>query len=221
MIMKIVSFLLLLSTTSAFCPAVGQRPFGVAVGPLFAEIKDITSDADERMSKSVASVKQNLLSIRTGRASPVILDRIRVPYYGVETPLSQMATISVPSAQQLSIDPFDKKCMGEIEKAIVLADIGLTPMNDGNIIRINIPSLTEDRRKEMLKGCKAVGEEGKVAVRNVRRDSVDSIKKMQKSNEIGEDQMKDGLDTLQKMTDKCVKEIDGIVSVKEKEVMTV
>lgn len=184
-------------------------------------VKEITDEASERMSKSIESVKLSLTSIRTGRASASILDRVKVDYYGTMTPLNQLASISVPSAQQLSIDPFDKKSAGDIEKAIIEADIGLTPNNDGSIIRINIPPLTEDRRKDLLKQCKQIGEEGKVAIRNVRRDGVDTVKKFEKAGTIGEDEMKDGLDVMQKMTDKCVKEIDDIVTKKEKEVMTV
>ena len=132
-----------------------------------------------------------------------------------------MATISVPSAQQLTVDPYDKSMCMEIEKAIMESGLGLTPNNDGTVIRINIPSLTEDRRKEMLKQCKAMGEEGKVAIRNIRRDGVDSVKKMEKAGDIGEDECKDGQDEMQKLTDKKVKEIDGIVASKEKEVMKV
>ncbi|EEC43318.1 predicted protein [Phaeodactylum tricornutum CCAP 1055/1] len=173
------------------------------------------------MAKSVDSVRLNLQSVRTGRASAQILDRVKVDYYGVETPLNQMATISVPSAQQLSIDPYDKTSLNNIETAIVESDLGLTTNNDGSIIRINIPSMTEDRRKEMLKLCKSIGEEGKVAVRNIRRDGLDTIKKMEKSSDIGEDEMKDGQDTMQKLTDKNVKEIDEVVGAKEKEVMKV
>lgn len=184
-------------------------------------INEITTESSEKMSKSVESVKMSLTSIRTGRASASILDRVKVDYYGASTPLNQLASISVPSAQQLAIDPYDKKSLNDIEKAIVLADIGLTPSNDGNIIRINIPSLTEDRRKDLLKQCKSIGEEGKVAIRNIRRDGVDTIKKMEKAGTIGEDEMKDGTDKMQKMTDQSVKEIDEIVSKKEKEVMTV
>ena len=184
-------------------------------------VQEITSEASERMAKSIDSVKLSLTSIRTGRASASILDRVKVDYYGAMTPLNQLASIAVPSAQQLTVDPYDKKTLSDIEKAIVLADIGLTPNNDGTIIRINIPPLTEDRRKDLLKQCKQLGEEGKVAIRNVRRDGVDTVKKMEKAGTIGEDEMKDGLDVMQKMTDKCVKEIDDIVAKKEKEVMTV
>jgi ribosome recycling factor len=235
MMTKFLSFLLLASTASAFVsgPSIGHcrrtsAPWTTfaassAAGPrpLFAELKDITSDGEERMSKSVDSVKIGLTSIRTGRANASILDRVKVSYYGAETPLSQLATISVPSAQQLTVDPYDKTSATDIEKAISESGLGLTANNDGTIIRINIPSLTEDRRKEMLKSCKVIGEEGKVAIRNIRRDGVDSIKKLEKAGEIGEDNLKDGLDTMQKMTDKYIKEIDAIVARKEKEVMTV
>jgi ribosome recycling factor len=173
------------------------------------------------MSKSVDSCKINLNTVRTGRASPAILDRVKVDYYGAETPLSQLATVSVPSAQQLTVDPYDKSSMSDIEKAIIEAGLGLTPQNDGNLIRLNIPPLTEERRKEMLKQCKAIGEEAKVAVRNIRRDGVDTLKKLEKKSEIGEDEMKDGLDSVQKLTDKATKDIDEIIVKKEKEVMTV
>jgi len=189
--------------------------------PLFATIKEVEEDASERMAKSVDSVKLNLQTIRTGRANSKMLDRIKVPYYGVDTPLNQLASISVTSAQQLSIDPYDKSQMGEVEKAISESDLGLTPSNDGSMIRINIPALTEETRKDMAKQCKAIGEEGKVAVRNIRRDGVDSIKKIEKSGDVGEDEMKDGLDSIQKLTDQHVKEIDSIVAEKEKEVQTV
>ena len=184
-------------------------------------IEEAKEDATERMEKSIESVLQNMNSIRTGRASPALLDLIKADYYGASTPISQMASISVPSSQQLTVEPFDKSVLGDIERAIVEADIGLTPMNDGTIIRLNIPSLTEDRRKEMKKQCKGIGEDGKVAVRNVRRQTIESIKKLQKDGDIGEDESKSSQDDVQKMTDAKVKEIDGIVDKKEKEVMTV
>jgi len=132
-----------------------------------------------------------------------------------------MASISVPNSQQLTISPFDKSVMGDIERAIVESDLGLNPNNDGDIIRINIPAITEDRRKELLKQCKSIGEDGKVSVRNVRRDGVDSVKKMEKAGDIGEDESKGSQDDIQKLTDKSVKEIDSIVKNKEKDVMTV
>mmetsp|Transcript_18292 Transcript_18292/g.26265 ORF Transcript_18292/g.26265 Transcript_18292/m.26265 type:complete len:226 (+) Transcript_18292:56-733(+) len=184
-------------------------------------VEEALMDAEDRMQKSVDSVKVNLQTIRTGRAASNMLDRVQVQYYGASTPLNQLASISVPSAQQLNIDPYDKSCLVDIEKALVESGLGLTPNNDGSLIRINIPSLTEDRRKDMLKQCKAIGEDGKVAVRNIRRDGVDSIKKLQKASTIGEDECKDGQDEIQKMTDKSIKEIDTIISKKEKDVMTV
>jgi ribosome recycling factor len=197
--------------------------FSLRTKPLFASeaIQEIEEDAKDRMAKSIDSVKMNLGTVRTGRANSAMLDRVKVPYYGVETPLNQMASISVGSAQQLTVQPYDRSQTGEIEKAILEADLGLTPTNDGTTIRINIPALTQDRRKEMLKLCKGIGEDGKVAIRNIRRDGVDNIKKLEKSGDVGEDEMKDGLDAMQKMTDKYIKEIDGIVAAKEKEVSTV
>jgi len=180
---------------------------------------EITLDVEERMQKSVESMKKNLNSIRTGRANAAMLDRIQVNYYDVPTPLNQMASVSVSSSQQLTIQPWDKSSLADIEKAIMESDLGLTPQNDGNIIRLNIPALTEERRKDLLKQCKAMGEEGKVAVRNVRRDGVDKIKKLEK--EVGKDESADGQSELQKITDKYVKEIDSVVTSKEKEVMKV
>lgn len=184
-------------------------------------VDDLTMDAEERMTKSIDSVKQNLMTIRTGRASANMLDRIKVDYYGAETPLNQLASIGVPSAQQLTVDPYDKSCAAAIERAIAESDLGIMPTNDGALIRINIPPLTEDRRKEMLKQCKALGEEGKVAVRNIRRTGVDAVKKLEKNGSIGEDECQGGQDAIQKLTDQYTKEIDSIVSAKEKEVMTV
>lgn len=222
--MKVFSVLLLLPAAVAFTVLPYQTAQTHRLMPLFdadEELELITMDAEDRMGKSVDSTRNSLTSVRTGRASANMLDRVKVDYYGVETPVNQMATISVPSAQQLSISPFDKSTLGDIEKAIMESELGLTPNNDGNLIRINIPALTEDRRKDMLKQCKAIGEEGKVAIRNIRRDGVDSIKKMEKNGDIGEDQMKDGLDTMQKATDKHVKQIEEVVAAKEKDVMTV
>lgn len=201
-----------------------SKPFArpaFCVSMVADEIEEVYMDTEDRMDKSVESVKKNLMTVRTGRANPNMLDRVTCDYYGVETPLNQMATISVPSAQQLQVSPFDKSQLTEIEKAIIEADLGLSANNDGTVIRINIPELTEDRRKEMIKQCKSIGEDGKVAIRNVRRDGVDAIKKMEKAKTVGEDEMLDGVDEVQKMTDKHTKEIDEIVSKKEKEVMTV
>lgn len=193
-------------------------PLNMAV---YESVSEVTSSANERMQKCIESVKKNLLSIRTGRANPSILDRVVVDYYSTMTPLNQLATISVTSSQQLTISPFDKSSTKAIEAAIIDSGLGLTPNNDGTVIRINIPPVTEARRKELMKQCKTIGEEGKVAVRNVRRDGVDAIKKMEKDKAVGEDESKAKQDELQKITDKYVKEIDVVVASKEKEVMTV
>jgi len=180
----------------------------------------ITMDADERMDKTMTKLVENLQTVRTGRANPNMLDRVEADYYGAMTPISQMATISVPSAQQLQIAPFDKSSLVDIEKAIIYASLGFTPNNDGSVIRINIPQLTEERRKELMKACKTIGEEAKVAVRNIRRDGVDGIKKMEKKGDLGEDQALDGIDAIQKMTDDHVKSIYTSVAKKEKDVAT-
>jgi len=178
-------------------------------------------ETEERMIKSVDSVSQNLQTIRTGRANPKMLDRVMVEYYGAPTPLNQLASVSVPSSSQLVVEAYDKSSLADIEKGIIMSDVGLTPNSDGNVIRINIPPLTEDRRKDMLKQCKAMAEDGKVAVRNVRRDAVDKVKKLEKASELSEDQSKDGQDSIQKLTDKYIKNIDEIVAKKEQEVMKV
>ncbi|KAL7469962.1 hypothetical protein ACHAXS_010210 [Conticribra weissflogii] len=184
------------------------------------EMEMITMDAEERMDKTMNSLQENLATIRTGRANPNMLDRVECDYYGAMTPLNQMATISVPSSQQLQISPFDKSTLTDIEKAIIYSGLGFTPNNDGTVIRINIPALTEERRKELLKQCKSIGEEAKVAVRNIRRDGVDKIKKMEKNGDLGKDQALDGSDALQKLTDDHIKMIDETVAKKEKEVTT-
>ncbi len=187
----------------------------------FESTDEIELDVEERFGKCLDSLKKNLQTIRTGRANPAILDLVQVSYYGAPTPLNQMASISVPNSQQLQIDPFDKSVSGDIEKAIIESGLGLTPNNDGNVIRINIPPITEDRRKDLLKQCKALGEDGKVSVRNVRRDGIDNVKKLEKNGDISEDESKGSQSEISKITDKFVKDIDSIVSNKEKEVMQV
>lgn len=184
------------------------------------EMELITMDAEERMDKTMSNLAENLATIRTGRANPSMLDRVEADYYGAMTPINQMATISVPSSQQLQVSPFDKSSLNDIEKAIIYAGLGFTPNNDGNVIRINIPQLTEERRKDLLKQCKSIGEEAKVAVRNIRRDGVDTIKKMEKNGDLGKDQALDGIDAIQKSTDDHIKRIDETVSKKEKDVTT-
>lgn len=184
------------------------------------EMEMIAMDAEERMDKTMSNLAENLSTIRTGRANPNMLDRVEADYYGAMTPINQMATISVPSSQQLQIAPFDKSSLVDIEKAIIYASLGFTPTNDGNVIRINIPPLTEERRQELLKQCKSIGEEAKVAIRNIRRDCVDSIKKMEKAGDLGKDQALDGIDMIQKSTDDHVKRVDDSVAKKEKDVTT-
>jgi len=184
------------------------------------EMELITMDAEERMDKTMSNLAENLTTIRTGRANANMLDRVEADYYGALTPISQMSTISVPSSQQLQVSPFDKSVLKDIEKAIVNAELGFTPNNDGSVIRINIPQLTEERRKDLLKQCKQIGEENKVAIRNIRRDCVDSIKKMEKNGDVGKDQALDGIDAVQKSTDDHVKSVIEAVGKKEKEVTT-
>jgi len=192
-----------------------------ALSMAFESTEEIELDVEERYTKTIENLKQNLQTIRTGRASPSILDLVQVEYYGAPTPLNQMASISVPNSQQLNVEPFDKSTMADVEKAIMESGLGLTPNNDGNMIRINIPQITEDRRKELLKSCKALGEDSKVAIRNVRRDGVNDVKKLEKASEIGEDESQGTQEEIQKITDKYIKEVDAVVSKKEKEVMTV
>ncbi len=184
-------------------------------------IDTIKQDTEERMSKAVANLKKEFASIRTGKASPALLDRIVVDYYGTPTPLNQMAGVSAPEARMLLIQPWDKSALGNIEKAILKSDLGLTPTNDGSVIRLVIPQLTQDSRKELGKKVKKLGEEAKVAVRNIRRDSNDEIKKLEKAKEITEDDSKAAQEVIQKMTDKYVAEIDKAAGNKEAEIMEI
>ncbi|MGP4080197.1 ribosome recycling factor [Pseudalkalibacillus sp. R45] len=181
----------------------------------------IIKQADEKMQKAVAAFRRELATLRAGRANPSLLDRVSVDYYGALTPLNQMANISVPEARLLVIQPYDKSIIGEIEKAIQKAELGLSPSNDGDVIRIAIPALTEERRKELVKLVKKYSEEGKVAVRNIRRDANDELKKLQKDGEMTEDDLRHYSDEVQKVTDRFVTEIDSIAENKEKEIMEV
>ena len=178
-------------------------------------------NAESKMNKAIASLEGDLASIRAGRANPAILDKVTVEYYGVQTPLAQVGTISVPEARTIIVQPWDVSVLKEVEKAILASDIGINPNNDGKVIRLNFPPLTEERRKELNKTVSKRGEEAKVAVRNIRRDSIEQFKKQKKANEITEDDLKDLEDQIQKMTDKFVKKIDGIIADKEKEIMEV
>ena len=173
----------------------------------------------ERMDKTIAALKDSFNGIRTGRASAAIFDKVRVDYYGTKSPLSQVATISIPEARSIIIQPFDKSLIAEIEKGIQVADLGLNPSNDGKVIRISIPPLTADRRKELVKQAKGIAENSRTSIRNIRRDGNDELKKQQKAGEITEDDLKKMEDELQKLTDKYIAEINSIYDIKDKEIM--
>lgn len=181
------------------------------------EIKEYES----KMQKSLASLEEEYASIRAGRANPHILDKITVDYYGAPSPLQSVANISVPEARVIQIQPWESSLIKEIEKAIMVSDIGITPSNDGRIIRLVFPELTEERRKELVKDVKKKAENSKVAIRNIRRDGNDTIKKSQKSNEISEDEAKQLEDKIQKLTDKYVGMIDNVMESKSQEIMKV
>ena len=175
---------------------------------------------EDKMQKSLDSMANDFMTIRAGRANPHVLDKVKVDYYGVATPVAQVGNVSVPEARTIMIQPWEPNLLKEIEKAILVSDIGITPTNDGKAIRLNFPDLTEERRKELAKDVKKKGEEAKVAVRNVRRDGNVAFKKL-KGTEISEDEIKDLEDELQKITDKYVAKIDKMVEAKSKEIMTV
>jgi ribosome recycling factor len=176
---------------------------------------------EERIESTKSYLKENLNTVRAGRANPALLDKIMVDYYGTPTPLKSLANISVPDPRTLMITPFDPQAVADIERAINEANIGITPANDGKVIRLAIPQLTEERRKELTKVVKGYGEEAKVAVRNMRRDINDDLKKAQKAGEITEDDLKEDLDEAQKTVDKAIKDIDDMIADKEKELMEV
>ncbi|MGF7048776.1 ribosome recycling factor [Paenibacillus sp. DS2015] len=180
----------------------------------------VKKHTEERMEKAILSLKRDLSSLRAGRATPAILDRIQVEYYGAPTPLNQLANITTPDSRTLMIQPWDKSSLSEIERAISKSDLGLTPSNDGSMIRLTIPVLTEERRGELVKSTKKLGEEGKVAIRNIRRDANDEIKKMEKTD-ISEDESHRHQEDIQKLTDKFIGEVDKVLSAKEKEITEV
>ncbi len=182
---------------------------------------DIIDDFNDSVSKSNESLKGNLGRLRTGRASISVLDGVRVDYYGQKTPLSQCANLAVPDARLITIKPFDKNLITEIEKAITTADLGLNPQNNGDMIRVPIPSLTEDRRKDIVKQARSRCEEGKIAIRNARRDANEMLKGAEKDKDISEDDLKRALDRVQEATDKGIKEVEEIISQKEKEILEV
>ncbi|MEE3080189.1 MAG: ribosome recycling factor [Bdellovibrionota bacterium] len=184
-------------------------------------INEIKEELNESMTKSIDSLKYQLTKVRTGRASASVLDGVSVDYYGAPTPVNQVGQVSTPEARLLQIQPFDKTMISEIERSIINANLGLTPTNDGNLIRIQFPALTEERRKEQVKEIKKLGEDAKIAIRNARRDGNEAIKKAEKAKELSEDDSKKYQDEVQKVTDKYVAEVDTIVETKEKEVLSV
>ncbi len=185
------------------------------------DVQSMFTQHEERMDKTIESFKKDLSSIRTGRASTALLDRVMVEYYGTPTPVKQVANVSAPEPRLITIVPWEKKMLGDIEKAILISDLGLNPNNDGAMIRLEIPQLTEERRKDLTKKVNKHAEEAKVVIRNVRRDANEAIKKMEKGKQITEDESKKAQTDMQKLTDKKIKVIDEMKDKKEKEVMEV
>lgn len=184
-------------------------------------IDKILKEADERMQKAVVAAGHELATVRTGRASGAILEKLSVDYYGAKTPIKQMASISVPEPQLVVVQPWDKTALNAVEKAIMQADLGLMPSNDGNVIRVPFPPLNEERRKDLVRHVKKLAEEGRVAVRNIRRDANEKIKQLERDHEIPEDDGKQAHEKCQKMTDRHIDEIDTLLESKEQEVMEV
>lgn len=175
----------------------------------------------DKMEKSLDVLLDEYASIRAGRANPHVLDRLRIDYYGTPTPIQQVGNVTVPEARMIVIQPWEKSLLKEIEKAILVSDLGINPTNDGNVIRLVFPELTEERRKDLAKDVKKKGEGAKVAIRNIRRDAMDSIKKMEKAGDISEDDLKQGEEKIQKITDKMIEKVDKAIETKTKEIMTV
>ncbi len=182
-------------------------------------MNEIFKVAEEKMNKSINALLNEYATIRAGRANPAVLDKVMVEYYGTPTPINQMAAVSVPDARTLMIQPWDKSTLKDIERAILMSDIGINPQNDGNALRMQFPPLTEERRKELGKSIMKYGEDSKVAIRSIRRDAMDKLKDLKKKSEITEDDLKSAEKKMQDLTDKFCKEIDGIAAKKEKEIM--
>ena len=176
---------------------------------------------EDKMEKSLDELLDEYASIRAGRANPHVLDRLRIDYYGTPTPIQQVGNVTVPEARMIVIQPWEKSLLKEIEKAILVSDLGINPTNDGNVIRLVFPELTEERRQDLAQDVKKKGEGAKVAVRNIRRDAMDSIKKMEKAGDISEDDLKQGEEKIQKITDKMIEKVDKAIETKTKEIMTV
>ncbi|WP_391121338.1 ribosome recycling factor [Psychrobacillus sp. L3] len=183
--------------------------------------KQVVEQTKDKMAKTISVYSRELSTIRAGRASAALLDKISVDYYGAPTPINQMAGIATPEARLITIQPYDKTILGDIEKAIMKSDLGITPTNDGSLIRIAIPALTEERRKELVKQVKKEAEEAKVNIRNVRRDGNDDLKKLEKSGDITEDDLRSYTEEIQKLTDSNIEKIDAITKEKEKEILEV
>jgi ribosome recycling factor len=182
-------------------------------------LKELLEDARERMGKSIEATRHEFATVRTGRASPHLLDRVQVDYYGADTPLKQLANVAATEARLLTITPYDKSAIKQIEKAILESDLGLTPSNDGNLVRLVIPELTEERRKELVKVVHGLAEEGRVAVRNIRRDCMHDLRELRKEGEVGEDEERRAEAELQKLTDARVAEIEELLKGKEEEIL--
>ena len=182
-------------------------------------IKELLDDARDRMGKSIEATRHELATVRTGRASPHLLDRVQVDYYGASTPIKQLANVAATEARMLTITPYDKSSIKQIEKAILESDLGLTPSNDGNLVRLVIPELTEERRKELVKVVHGIAEEGRVAVRNIRRDCMHDLRELRKEGEVGEDEERRAEAELQKLTDARVYEIEELLQGKEEEIL--
>ncbi len=184
-------------------------------------MKETIQDAKSRMKKSIENLSRELAQINAGRANSNLLAGVEADYYGAPTPVQQLASINVPEARLLVVSPYDKTSIGDIEKAIIAANLGVNPTSDGEVIRIMVPALTEERRKELVKDVKKTGENAKVSVRNIRRDANDHLKRQQKDGEISEDELRNGSDEVQKLTDSSIKDIDQLVADKEKDIMSV
>ncbi len=184
-------------------------------------MEKVFKDGKAKMQKAIKVLEQELAKLRTGRASTGLVEDLKVDYYGTPTPLNQLASISIPDSRTIAIQPWDRSAFSEIEKAILKSDLGLTPVNDGKIIRINLPPLTEERRKDLVKLAKKYGEESKIAIRNIRRELNETLKKMKNNKEITEDDLHKGQEEVQKLTDQHIEQVDKIVSAKEAEIMEI
>ena len=184
-------------------------------------VDDLLKDASDKMEKSIVALQKDLATLRAGRATPALLDKIMVDYYGVPTPIVQMASVSVPEPRTLVIQPWDKGTVKDIEKAILKSDLGMTPISDGSVIRLPIPAMTEERRLELVKTVRKKGEDCKIAIRNIRREANDLLKELEKASEISEDDLKRNQEDVQKLTDKQVKQIEETIEAKEKEILAV